>query len=531
MSHPSEPLHFKGIFPLFKKSNRFPVPLLLLSAMAGILLPLIGYCLLPGLGVTFFAESLGLPRVILLCAGLTGIAFYWRYLQWALPRPQIIVGFILLAWPPVAYFNAELLNVGLNLHLRPLLLLALAVPMVRIAWRNRELLLERVPWLKYYLVFFLWLTLYAVFYNANAVDPRLSGGEEAMSEGSVSMVQLTAYFYCLAGMAACAVAFLKTRNPKGLFDALNRGILWVSGLEALVTVAGYPLGMFTTMLDGFLRSYGIFPHPNPFAHHMGILTLYLVGLCCYYQGERKARMPGWLLLGGLAINLAAFLLGLSKTALGVFVLCAGILLTLNLATPAVRRNLPRVLLGLAVLAPLTLLGFEVLSGQSFFSLLESRLDQTQSLTWRTDIWGDLLADINLGAIWLGHGFTAANNTVFHLTFNDARNAQPLMMVHNAYIALLYDLGIFGYAMFAAVVSMLLHAFRYWLSSANPGLKTEHSIILALAVYFLCVCAFDEMSYMFDAPMLFWMLATILHCMRLREGERKRTPEPASGALA
>ena len=70
------------------------------------------------------------------------------------------------------------------------------------------------------------------------------------------------------------------------------------------------------------------------------------------------------------------------------------------------------------------------------------------MTWRTEVWQDLLAGITPVTIWFGHGFTSANDMVFHLSFNDVQNAQPLMMVHNAYIALLYDLGVLGYLMLA-----------------------------------------------------------------------------------
>lgn len=498
------------------------------GALLGLLLPLLVYWLLPEIGVTTLAESLGIKRVILLCGALIGGVLYWHYLKFVLSRPQLPTAFILLAWPLVAFCNAGLLSVGLNIHLRPLLILSLALPSLWISIQHGKMLLRTVPWLKYYLLFFGWLVLYFAFFNANAVDPRLSGGEEAMSEGSVSMVQLTAYFYCLLGIAISATAILKAHNYKGLFDTLNKGLLWVSSLEALVTIIGYPFGMFNQMLDGFMRAIGIFTHPNPFAHHMGILMVYLLGLFCYYQGERKLRMPVWLLFGGIVVNFVAFLLGLSKTALGVFALCAGIVFLMNLAVPAVRKSFIQIVLGLVILFPLGLFAFDALTGQSFFSLIESRIDQTQSLTWRTMIWQDLMAGVNPMNIWFGHGFTAANDTVFHLTFNDAKNAQPLMMVHNAYIALVYDLGIPGYLMFAAALSIAVNAIRNWIRAVRPALRTEHSIMLGLTFYFLFVCGFDEMSYMFDAPLLFWTLATLLYCVNLREQQEQQSQ--ALGAM-
>lgn len=519
MTHLSEAYSQPQRLPLAGMSSTARLPLQ--GVLLGLLLPLIAYWLLPELGITTFSNLLDIKKLILLCGAVIGGVVYWTYIKFVLPRPQIPVAFIVLLWPLVAFFNMALMVAGLNIHLRPLLILALALPSLWITIKNYRLLLTQVPWLKYYLLFFGWLVLYSIFYNANAVDPRLSGGEEAMSEGSVSMVQLTAYFYCLMSITVSATAILKTRNYKGLFDTLNKALLIISTLESLLTIIGYPLGMFNLMLDGFMRAIGIFTHPNPFAHHMGILMVYLMGLFCYYQGDRKSRMPVLLLFGGIVINFVAFLLGLSKTALGVFALCSGLVFLMNLAVPAVRKGFFQILCGLMILIPIGLFLFEALSGQSFLGLLESRIDQTQSLTWRTMIWQDLMAGVTPLTVWFGHGFTSANDTVFHLTFNDAKNAQPLMMVHNAYIALIYDLGIMGYLMFVAAASMIFHSLQGWVRAVRPSLRTEHSIVLALVIYFLVVCGFDEMSYMFDAPMLFWSLATILYCMNVREQQESR----------
>jgi O-antigen ligase len=497
-----------------------------LLPLLGLLLPLLGYVVLPALGINGFTEAFGFKRILLLCGAAIGSVLYWHYLKLVLVRPQVLVAFILVAWPPVAFFNMGLLAAGINIHLRPLLILSIALPCLWLGIKYFRQLTQTIPWFKYYALFFGWLVLYFVFYNANAVDPRLSGGEEAMSEGSVSMVQLTAYFYCLLGIAITGITTLKTRNYKQLFDMLNQGLLWVSSIESLITIAGYPFGLFNLELDGFTRAIGIFTHPNPFSHHMGIIMIYLLGLFCYYQGTRQNRIPGWLIYSGITINFIAFLLGLSKTALGVFAVSSLIMLFMNLSVPAVRRSFIPIALGLLILVPVGLFAFSELSGHSFVSLLESRIDQTQSLDWRTMVWQDLLANITPLSIWFGHGFTSANDVVFHLTFNDAKNSNPLMMVHNAYIALLYDLGILGYLMFAAAVSMIINAFKGWTAALKPALRTEHSIIVGLVVYFLSVCAFDEMSYMFDAPMLFWTLATLLYCVNWRE-QRENRLEPVN----
>ncbi|HEY9687868.1 MAG TPA: O-antigen ligase family protein [Coleofasciculaceae cyanobacterium] len=488
---------------------------LILPAL-GLLMPLCVYILLPQMGINALANALDFKKLLMLSGAIIGGVGYLLYFRFAISRPQLLVAFMVLAWPLVDYLNGQLLNAGINIHLRPLLLLTLALPALWISIRHARLLWTELPWLKAYLVFFGWLMLYVVFNNANAVDPRMSSGEESLSEGSVSLIQLFSYFYCLMGITVSAVSILRLRNYRGLFDTFNRALLWVSSFESVLTIAGYPFGLFNMLLDGFTRAIGIFSHPNPFAHHMGVLMVYLLGLFCYYQAERKQRMPGWLLMGGITLNFVAFLLGLSKTALATFAICSALLFLMNLAVPAVRRSFLRILAVLAVLVPVGLWAFEALSGENFSSLLESRITDTKSMDWRTQVWEDLIAEINGVTMWLGHGFTAANATVFRLTFNDAKNAQPLMMVHNAYIALIYDLGIMGYTLFLAAATLIWGALQGWITALRPALRTENSIIIALAVYFLAVCGFDEMSYMFDAPMLFWILATLLYCINRRE---------------
>ncbi len=495
---------------------------LLMAVLAGLIMPLVCYLLLPLWGVHLFADQLGFGKIIALGGAVIFGVGYLYYIRFVLPRPQLIVAFILIAWPLVDYFNNQLLRQGIiNLHMRPILFFLILVPAIWASFQYGRQLLQTIPWLKYYLLFFLWMTLYLVVFNANAMDTRVTTGESTLSEGSLCIMQYTSFLQCLICITMPAVAFLRVKNYRNLFDTLNKGLLIVTSLESLVTIGGYPFGLFNMQLDGFLRSYGIFTHPNPFAHHMGILMVYFLGLFCYYQGERKSRMGGLILLGGLAINFLAFLLGLSKGAIAAFTICAVVLFILNLGVPAVRQGFIKILIAMAVLFPIGIFAFSAISGQSFFELLQSRVEQTQSLTWRSQVWQDLLADITPTTMWLGHGFTSANATLFQLTYNADSNAEPLMMVHNGYINLIYDLGIMGWLMFLAAVSVIFNGIRGWFSALQPQWRTEYSIMIALSIYFLMICGGDEMTYMFDAPMLYWALCTILFCMQCRNSQSER----------
>ena len=157
----------------------------LLPPLAGLVLAATAYLLLPMMGVHGLKTGLGIKGVAVLCGLLIGGVAYVAYLFFITARPQWLVGFILLAWPLVDAVNFLLLGYGINIHLRPLLLVTLALPMLCLGLPSLPALLWRVPYLKYYAVFFLWVLLYFLFNNTHAIDPTLAG-ESVWSEGSSS---------------------------------------------------------------------------------------------------------------------------------------------------------------------------------------------------------------------------------------------------------------------------------------------------------------------------------------------------------
>lgn len=500
----------------------------LVPVVLGVLLPVLIFGLLPMLGVETLARQLRFPRVLFLLGGLAGMLGYWVYLRRAIHRPQWMSVFIIMIWGLLEYGNNFLLDMGVNIKYSVLLLALWVVPSVTLLITHRQALWQQTPHFRVYLAFFLWLALYFVCYNSNAQDPQLMAGEGGglLSGGSVASVQFMAYLYCLLAVGVPSIAMLTHARPARYFDRLNIALLAISSLVALYVIIGYPLMLTSMMLDGFQRAKGLFNHPNPFAHHMGILMVYLFGLFLYYQGENRRRVPAWLLVGGILLNLIAFLLGLSKTAIGVFSLSLVLLIALNLSSPVVRKHLPKALIALAVLAPLGALLYAMITGASFTEILEARLEAKESLDWRVETWGYLISNISGLWILIGHGFTDANAWVYQLTYNNKTNAQPLMLVHNGYIALLYDLGVMGYLMFAAVLTLAWQAFQRMRSQVcAPQHRPLLASILAMTLYFLIACGFDEMTYMFDAPLLFWALTATMLALVVRLG-RQTPQEPA-----
>ncbi|MBK8190615.1 MAG: O-antigen ligase family protein [Vampirovibrionales bacterium] len=501
----------------------------------GLLLPALIFGLLPLLGVETLARLLRFPRFFLLMGGVVGLVGYISYFRAIQQRPHWLAFFIVMGWGLLEYGNNLLLGMGVNIRYSPLIMVIFVLPALVIIWRHRLTLWRHTPHFRFYLFFFVWLLTYYFFYNSHATDPQMMAGEGGglLSDGSVASVQLTAYLYCLLSMGVASVAMLIQSRPRAYFDALNKGLLIVSSLTALYAILGYPVMLTSIMLDGFQRATGLFNHPNPFSHHMGLLMIYLFGVALYYQGENHGRVSGWLMVTAILLNLIAFLLGLSKTAIGVFALSMALLTVLNLSSPIVRRHLPRALAALVILLPLGAFLYATITGTSFTEILEARLEAKESLDWRVETWNYLISNISGWWIFIGHGFTDANAWVYQLTYNNKTNAQPLMMVHNGYIALLYDLGVMGYLMFAAVLALAWRAFR--LMSARicePENRPLLATALAMALYFMVVCGFDEMTYMFDAPILFWTLASTLVTLawRLSSLSDEHPDTASSGAI-
>lgn len=490
--------------------------LVVLPLVFGVVVPVLMYAVAPAMGITAFQNLFSIKKLLALLALLVGGVVYWWAFSFVIRRPRWLVYFYIIGWPLLEYLNNVLLfYMSINLHLRPILLLSVGAPGGWLLLTHARQLLKGVPYLKYYLVFFAWLLLYFFFNNQQSIDPRL-GATNVMAEGSVSVIQTTSYFYCLLGIAVAAVTTHKEENPARFFDGFNKALLVVSSLIALVSILCFPFGWLTLEVDGFLREMSIFTHPNPFAHHMGVVLLYQLGLFCFYQGDQQRRMPGWLLVAAIGLNLVVFLMALSKTAIFVFSMCTLLLFFMNLSTPGVRKSFVKALILMAILVPVGIYAYQIFADRSFLELFEARINQQQSLNWRVEVWTYILSKLDMMTVLLGNGLTSANGLVFQVSYNAITNPKPIMMVHNGYVALLYDLGLMGYLIFAAALSLMSHTLLFLFRATQTMVKPMLSTVVVLTVYFFAVCGFDEMTYMFDAPQQFWVFSTLLYTLVLKE---------------
>lgn len=140
--------------------NWWALPLLL-----GLGISVFSYLILPSYGVYSLAYSLSLKKMFALVVAVIAGYFYWQYLRVVFTRPHWLVFYMAVFWPFVNYMNLELLAYGVNLHMRPLLLMVLGVPCAWYLVQDVKQLFRQLPHFKYYVLFMLRIVVYFVGYN------------------------------------------------------------------------------------------------------------------------------------------------------------------------------------------------------------------------------------------------------------------------------------------------------------------------------------------------------------------------------
>lgn len=502
------------------ESKNLSVLLILTALVVGLLSSVSAYVALPMAGIEVFQNQLGLKKLLalaLLPVLIAGYLLYWQKVQ---KSPIILSAFMAIFWMPVSFFNEQLLGIGINLHLRALLMVAIVLPALWVVLKHVVSLLKDIPYFKWMTLFMVVLSGYFVFNNASQIGEGF--GVSNQSAASIGLIQFESYLYSFLAIGVTAIAFLKWKNINAekaisTFDAFNKCYLIVSMVIAVVTIAGYPFGATSMILDGFRRAFGLFTHPNPYAHSMGVQVLYILGISLYYnlrnQHNRFDKMPMLFMWTALGLNSVAFLLALSKTAIAFVALSSIIFIALNASSKEFKKTFSKLCSLAVVLIPLSLMAYSLITGQSFTEVLQSRFEETTSMDWRSQVWEYILDNFSLEQMLLGNGFTASNMLIYQMTYHNVLNSKPLIMVHNGYLSLLYDLGVWGLSLFVAVLSCGISAVKK-IKSSCPESKVLLSTACVTGVYFLCVSGFDEMTYMFNAPLLFWVFATACFSLAL-----------------
>ncbi len=276
------------------------------------------------------------------------------------------------------------------------------------------------------------------------------------------------------------------------------GSKWLGMAVQEASVSG--TSVIGTSTNRFLRAYGAFPHPNILAGFLLIGLIILIGL--YFQAKRKEGQ--YLTLVGLVIITTGLFFTFSRA--NWLVLVAAFFFLLGMVSPKKyfqNWHLPILkILGIIFLIFLvfTLIYPQII--QTRFSLNErlEKLSIGQRMNYYQEAF-KLIKEHSLTGVGLSN-YTLAVNTEIGSSFSGLEY-QP---VHNVYVLVLAELGIFGLLIFLMLIGQILKeswvALIYSTPDSNLWLYVHSTILVALFLLFLFDHYFWTLSF---GIMFFWFL--------------------------
>jgi hypothetical protein len=358
-----------------------------------------------------------------------------------------------------------------------------------------------------FIAFFLF---YYQFYNINIFDVNMDN-TGSLTQGNFSMIKVINFYFMLFSIMVTYALFSNPHKRWKYFDQFNFHLMLVTLIVGTISFVGFPFHQFSVILDGHHRSTGIFGHPSLYASHMGITLTYLVGMFFFYMYHRKLPWPKWVLYLILMLCFFGFLVGFSKTSIAAFLISVCVLVIGHLQLPSIRAPLTRDLTVLGGLGFVSFSIFAVFYGEGIVEIIQNRVEDTNSLSSRLSRWEFLVEDISATTILVGHGLTAAVGEVLTRWF-DRNDGAPVIMVHNGYIELFYDMGLIGLLFVISLFSTVKQALSNFRNAFSSEQKTLSLVAIAIAVYYLVELGFGEVMMIQDICYMVWVFIVI--CLSL-----------------
>ena len=489
----------------------------LMTILLPCLLPVLTNVLLPAMGINVIKHRVDASTIPLIISLGFGILLYTRYLKFTLKHPVVPALYCVLLIQLVHYFfNLFSVKTGHSLPLKQLTALVVIIPTVVLLFKNFRYINEKYNYFKYLVTFFSLFLGYYFLFNLNFIDPTIS----LVSVSSISQTKLYDYFFTFVGLVLVAVSFRQARTAEAknkLFNLFNLALITFGLLHGIATLIGFPLDIFTMVLEGFRRSTGLYLHPNEFGKIQGLLLIYYIGLF-YHHNNDTAGLGGKLrpFLGvTIVINILTFLLSMSKSSFAGFGVACVLFFGLSLFDRKIRGKvlLPLILFGGFLV--LTLWGYQAYSGHDLIFTITDRFNDTRSLRWRYSVWGYLLGNITSSSLWIGHGLTASNMELYRFLYNtNKQSIEQSIFVHNAFINFLYDMGISGMLIFSGFIAAGLHSMRCYFQRREPLVLS----VVGLTLFLLMGSMMDECITSLNDCLVFWLLTTLIYSRFLIQPE-------------
>ncbi len=500
---------FNAVVHTQKQHEKASLKYWLMTLLLPCLIPVFTNVVLPACGIQVFKHRVGASTIPLLITLGFGFFLYTRYLKLVLKHPVIPALYCVLLIQLMHYLVSLIaLKSGHSLPLKPLTTLLVVTPTVLLLYKNFQYINEKYNYFKYLVSFFSLFLAYYFLFNLNFIDPTVS----LVSASSISQTKIYDYFFTFVGVGLIAACFRPAQSPEArikLFNLFNIALITFGLLHGIATLIGFPLDIFTMVLEGFRRSTGLYSHPNEFGKVQGLLLIYYIGL--FYQQSNDTEGLGTKIrpvLGlTIVVNILTFLLSMSKNSFVGFGAACVLFFGLSLFDRKIRGKIALPLLLFFSFLILTLWGYQAYTGQDLVSTINDRFNDTRSLRWRYSVWGYLLGNITSSSIWLGHGLTASNMELYRFLFNtNKQSSEQSIFVHNAFINFLYDMGISGMLIFSGFLAAGIHSLKSYFQRREPLVLS----VVGLTLFLLIGSMMDECITSLNDCLVFWLLTTLIY---------------------
>ncbi|MDJ0626114.1 MAG: O-antigen ligase family protein [Candidatus Caenarcaniphilales bacterium] len=514
---------------LSKEKNNWLYP-----AVLAFCLSILVYGALPLLGLNLITTILSPKTIFLLIIGLIALGVFSYILFLCVKYPEQFLQIVTLYYVLTICVLAFLLKKAKVLpgssspfvitNFSSLELVTIfAIPAILIAAPHIFGILKRFPYIIFQILFIIIFIIYLNYHNTDFPFPiRWLEGIPNPEKWRLYLVQYTMLWYSLLLSIITAAIFHKTSSFHDVFDRFNKALIIFYLIEAIVTLLGVPLGMFQQNVDGHVRFKSRFIHPNAYGHHLAIFLVYCLGITLYYQklqeiGIKRFPIPQLVLC--FTLNMAAFFLALSKGAISLSFISMFVILLINF--PYLIKNLKLVFQAIGAiigLIPVGLLIIQVTKEGGLIGYIEltmARVGDTDSFDWRTQAWANLMN--NLSDPIIGHGLTSSSLLLHHISYHPKWNPLPLVIIHNTYYQLIYDMGIIGLIFFFIPFALIIISSIFFfivLYSKHSYVLPLFGTIIGTTMYYLLSMTIDEVN-LYDLHILYWPFVTIIYGVFLK----------------
>ena len=325
------------------------------------------------------------------------------------------------------------------------------------------------------------------------------------------VLMMVRYYFIAFFIVGITYFYMKTENKASF---IYKCTVPIGIINALVAVFQKATGVGMMIIEGFPRVSGIFPHPN----QCGFFINLFMPLSIYLLTQAKTRKQKIFFLFNFLLSLLVLVLTLSKTSYLIFLI--NIVLFMNIYGNIKTKF--KIYLSIPIIASVILVLCSIFN-YNIIGLIGERFSNTDSLSWRLRIWSFVIQGMDLWKFLFGAGLDTADRYI--MSVNSIYESSN---IHNGYLQLVYELGIFGLSFIAFIVAIFRRSLKFMLDKKYSDVKIYGLIPLMLANVFLIETFFDQSIQSRFSLYLFIVLSAVFY-VKMNNAEESYASEVRKNA--